>query len=257
MLPVLTGDDANTLTGGSSDPVEAGVRGEDQLMTERPASPAAEAAGGPAPHYLPAMGRRWLLPLYDPFTRLLGVRRIHAQLLDRADVRPGSRVLEIGCGTGNLLLLAKHRCPAADVVGLDPDPDAVRRVRRKAARAGAQVQVDLGYAADLPYRDGSLDRVLSAFMLHHVNPAEIPQVLAEIRRVLRPGGSLHVVDIVGGHPARGPLRWLTRRSQRLAHSSPDPDRLVALLSAAGFSDAARTGQGSTRMGGYAFYRATA
>jgi len=225
-------------------------------MTEHPAGPAAEAAGHP-PHYLPAMGRRWLLPLYDPCTRLLGVRRIHAQLLDRADLRPGSRVLEIGCGTGNLMLLAKRRCPGADVIGLDPDPAVLRRVRHKAARAALEVRADLGYAADLPYPDGSVDRVLSAFMLHHLDPAELPRALQEVRRVLRPGGSLHVVDAVrdraGGHPAHGPLAWLTRRSRRLAHDSPD--RLVALLSGAGLQDAAETGEGSTRMGRYAFYRA--
>ena len=219
-------------------------------MTDQPATP---AAAGHAPHYLPAMGRRWLLPLYDPFTQLIGARRVHGELLDRAEVRPGSRVLEIGCGTGNLLLLAKRRCPDADLTGLDPDPAALRRARRKADRAGLAVRLDRGYAADLPYPDASVDGVLSAFMLHHLDPVDLPRALAEVRRGLRPGGALHVVDVAGGHHAHGPLGWLARRNRRVAHSSPD--RLPALLADAGLREGAETGRGAVRLGQYAFYRA--
>jgi SAM-dependent methyltransferase len=219
-------------------------------MTDHSAAP---VAGGHARPYLPAMGRAWLLPLYDPFTRLIGAPRVHGELLDRAGLRPGSRVLEIGCGTGNLLLLAKRRCPDADVAGLDPDPAALRLARRKADRAGLVVRLDQGFAADLPYPDASVDRVLSALMLHHLDPADLPRTLAEVRRVLRPGGALHVVDIVGGHAAHGPLGWLGRRSRRVTHSSPD--RLLALLADAGLRDGAETGRGANRLGSYAFYSA--
>jgi SAM-dependent methyltransferase len=220
-------------------------------MTDHAGAPGAAAA--PVPHYLPAMGRRWLLPLYDPLTRLLGARRVHGKLLDQAGISPGARVLEIGCGTGNLLLLAKRRCPDAEVIGLDPDPAALRLARRKAGRAGLAVSLDRGYAADLPYPDSSVDRVLSAFMLHHVDPADLPRTLAEIRRVLRPGGTVSIVDVVGGHHAHGLLGRLARRSRRRAHGSPD--QVVDLLGAAGLREAAQTGRGTARVGDYAFYRA--
>ena len=219
-------------------------------MTDQHAAP---VTAGHEPQYLPAMGRRWLLPLYDPFTRLIGARRVHGELLDRAELRAGSRVLEIGCGTGNLLLLAKRRCPDAEVAGLDPDPAALRLARRKAGRAGLAVRLDRGFAAGLPYPDAGVDVVLSAFMLHHLEPADLPRALAEVRRVLRPGGVLHVVDVVGGHHAHGPLGWLARRNRRVAHSSPD--RLPTLLAEAGLREAAETGRGSVRLGPYAFYRA--
>ena len=69
----------------------------------------------PPKRYLPAAGHAWLLPLYDPLTRLLGLEAVHRRLVELAGIRPGQRVLEIGCGTGNLTILIKQlhgvRCP--------------------------------------------------------------------------------------------------------------------------------------------------
>src|SRR4051812_13799571 len=80
--------------------------------------------------FLPGMGRDWLLPLYDPFTRLIGVQAAHRKLVDQAELVSADRVLEIGCGTGNLALLVKRTQPHLDVVGLDPDPKALARAGR-------------------------------------------------------------------------------------------------------------------------------
>src|SRR3954471_4188287 len=187
--------------------------------------------------YLPPMGKDWLLPLYDPFTRVLGIARIHGRLAEAAAVRPGQRVLEIGCGTGNLALLVKAREPGAHVVGLDPDFAALARARRKARRRGLPVQWDVGSAAELPYPDASLDRVLSSLMLHHLPDHAKQRALAEARRVLRHGGELHLVD-VGGHPSHG-------RVLRRAHEDPRlrgqfDDGIVDLLHRGGFVDIAET-----------------
>ena len=193
--------------------------------------------------YLPPMGRRWLLPLYDPMTRLAGVSRVHDELAGRADLRPGQRILEIGCGTGNLLLTVARRRPDAEVIGIDPDRGSVRRAARKARRSGLPVRVQRAYADDLPLPDASVDRVLSSFMWHHVTDAEKPAVLREIRRVLRPGGELHLVDVSGEH---------AHRSHRLTGSQED--HVLAALGAAGLGEAAVTGHGRVRIGGYTFYR---
>jgi ubiquinone/menaquinone biosynthesis C-methylase UbiE len=219
-------------------------------LERRPGTPTSE--GGR--HYLPAMGRRWLLPLYDPLTRLFGVTRVHRELVARADIRPGHRVLEIGCGTGNLLLAVHRRHPDATLVGLDPDPDAVRRAGRKAVRAGLSVQLDRGFAGELPYPDASVDRVLSAFMLHHLDRAEESAAVREIARVLRPGGQLHIVDIAGAAPSHGLLGRLAHRSHH--HGEPGADRIRALLQDAGLTDIAVSDQDSTRIGRYAFHRAS-
>src|SRR5215207_9393070 len=151
----------------------------------------------PRKTYLPGMSHDWLLPLYDPLQRLLGFESIHRQLIDQADIRLNHRVIEIGCGTGNLLILIKRFHPQAVVVGLDPDPKSLARARRKAEREAISVQLDRGFAEELPYPDASFDRVFSAFMLHHREPNEKEKTLQEARRVLKPSGSLHLLDFGG------------------------------------------------------------
>src|SRR5688572_23444463 len=101
--------------------------------------------------FVPAAGQHWLLPLYDPITRLLGADKARKALLDQADLRPGQRVLEVGCGTGTLIVSIKQRQPGVDVVGLDPDATALARTKRKAERAGVAVQLDRGFSDSLSY----------------------------------------------------------------------------------------------------------
>ena len=204
-------------------------------------------------NYLPPMGRRWLLPLYDPLTRLAGVSRLHNGLADRATIQPGHRVLEIGCGTGNLLITVARRHPAAEVIGIDPDPAALRRARRKANRARRPVRLDRAFAGELPYPDGSIDRVLSSLMWHHLDDDEKPRAMREIRRVLRTGGQLHLVDFAGTTPTRGLRGHLIHRSPRLAGNSAD--RVLGTMREAGLTDVAENGQGRSRLGGYTYYRA--
>jgi ubiquinone/menaquinone biosynthesis C-methylase UbiE len=150
--------------------------------------------------YLPAAGHDLLLPGYDLLTRLMGMRPAYGALVAQAGLFDGANVLEIGCGTGNLTMAAKRATPGAELTGVDPDPRALARARRK-ARGLAGIRFEQTYAQDLPYPDGSFDRVLSSMMLHHLDPDPKAAAVAEAFRVLRPGGSMHVVDIVGHHGA--------------------------------------------------------
>ncbi|MDX1649633.1 MAG: methyltransferase domain-containing protein [Myxococcota bacterium] len=194
----------------------------------------------PAGRYVPAAGWDVLLPLYDPVQRLLGAEALRRALLDQAGLAPGQRVLEIGCGTGDLLIAAKCREPAAALLGLDPDPKALARARRKAQRRGVAVHLDRGFSQALPYPDRSFDRVLSSFMLHHLDAETTAGTLREVRRVLAPGGSLHVVDF-GGAPGRPEGRLARLLHHGPATRDPHGSRLPALLGEAGLVDARQTG----------------
>jgi ubiquinone/menaquinone biosynthesis C-methylase UbiE len=92
--------------------------------------------GEPGRTYLPATGNHWSLPLYDPLVKL-GADTARAALLDLAAVHPGHRVLDIGCGTGTLAVLIKRRHREVEVAGLDPDPRALSRARRKAEKGAS------------------------------------------------------------------------------------------------------------------------
>jgi ubiquinone/menaquinone biosynthesis C-methylase UbiE len=149
------------------------------------------------PHdYIPAAGRDAFLPGYDLLTRLSGFHRVHDRMIRQAELADGHRVLEIGCGTGNLAIRAKKSRPGISVIGSDPDPLALKRAQRKAyGRSG--ICFEQGYAQRLPYADGEFDRVLSSMMLHHLDSDAKAAAAAEVFRVLRPGGRLHVVDMGG------------------------------------------------------------
>ena len=205
--------------------------------------------------FLPAAGHDWFLPLYDPFTKLIGGDKIRVALLDQAALRPGDRVLDIGCGTGTLAVLARRLHPGVEVVGLDPDPKALARARRKAERAGVPIQFDQGFADELPYPDASFDRVFSSLMLHHLGSEVKQRTLAEVRRVLKPGGSFHLVDFGGPDAGRGGfLAHLLHSSNRLRDNAAH--RILARMTEAGFADAKKTGDRSTIFGLVVYFQAS-
>ena len=148
-------------------------------------------------HFIPAAGHDWLLPFYDPLQTLMGGDSYRRTMVDLAGIQPGQRLLDIGCGTGSLVVQLSRLHPKADVTGLDPDPKALARARKKADRAGLSPKLEQGFSDDLPFPDSSFDVVFSSFMFHHLEPDEQQATLTEVRRVLKPGGSFHLVDFSG------------------------------------------------------------
>lgn len=115
---------------------------------------------------------------------------------DRLGLRPGERVLDMGCGAGRHAFEMYKR--GADVIAFDQDPDELATVREWFAAMrdggevpdGAEADVKEGDALCLPFADGEFDRVVAAEVLEHI-PADI-QAIQELVRVLRPGGTLAV-----------------------------------------------------------------
>lgn len=224
--------------------------------------------------FLPGMGKTWLLPLYDPFTRLAGVRALQERAVELAGIAPRQAVVDVGCGTGNLSFAVLTAAPDARVTGLDPDADALRRAARKARRRGVSLTLVQGYADRIPAEDASLDHVVSSLALHHVDDDGRVAFAHDALRALRPGGKVTVVDFGGPaqaaedarHPAHGhgpahALRHLPRLLRSRAAQSPAVarnlgDGIVALLNAAGFGDAREVEHANHRFGRVTFVQAT-
>jgi ubiquinone/menaquinone biosynthesis C-methylase UbiE len=179
---------------------------------------------------------RWA-HLYDLFGNIVTLGRAAAmreQTVDLAGLRAGERVLEVGCGTGEVAQRARLRVgPDGDVSGIDPSAQMIEVARRKASRAGLQVDYRIGAIEALPYRDASFDVVLSSLMMHHL-PDDLKSAgLAEVRRVLKPGGRLLIVDF------KRPRRWLSQLAMRVVlhgHLGRGFEHLPTVVAEAGFVD---------------------
>jgi ubiquinone/menaquinone biosynthesis C-methylase UbiE len=121
---------------------------------------------------------------------------LRRQMIQQAAIGRGATVLDVGCGTGTLTLLAKTEAgDRGQVYGIDASPEMIAVARQKAQRQQQALNFQIGVIEALPFSDGMFDVVLSSLMFHHL-PSDLRQRgLTEIYRVLKPGGCLLVVDM--------------------------------------------------------------
>jgi demethylmenaquinone methyltransferase/2-methoxy-6-polyprenyl-1,4-benzoquinol methylase len=154
---------------------------------------------------LPAEGVRSMFdriaPVYDLMNRVMtvGLDQRWRRLTVRIVVAPGDRVLDACCGTGDLAVASRKA--GADVVGLDFSERMLERARRK----DAQIEWIQGDLLELPFEAASFDAATVGFGVRNV--ADLEQGLAELRRVLRPGGRVGILEITR---PRGLLRHFYR-----------------------------------------------
>lgn len=163
----------------------------------------------------------WLLAFGRP-------RRIRARMLAPARLKPGETVLDVGCGTGTLTILAKEQVGDALVAGIDASQPMILRARRKAERRNLKIQFDLASADALPFPDASFDVAVCTATLHHLPRWMRVAAMNEMRRVLKPGGRVLLVDFAfGGHRS---LAGLLHHNHGLK-----PDELRNLVANAGLT----------------------
>lgn len=136
---------------------------------------------------------------YDILNHLLFLgkeRLFRALTVELAGIESGHHVLDVGCGTGSLTMLAATRVGRRGRAhGIDPAPEMIERARRKAVRQRLRIDYRVGVIERLPFPDNHFDVVLSSLMLHHL-PADVAQTgFAEVARVLKPGGQFVAVDL--------------------------------------------------------------
>jgi demethylmenaquinone methyltransferase/2-methoxy-6-polyprenyl-1,4-benzoquinol methylase/phosphoethanolamine N-methyltransferase len=130
------------------------------------------------------------------------IRRLRTLTLDHALLKPDENVLDVGCGTGGVTIPAKLRVGTnGSVAGIDPAPEMITIARRKANRAGLEIDFRLGVIESLPFADGTFDAVTSSLMMHHLPQHLRVKGLAEIWRVLKPGGRLLIADMMRPGPS--------------------------------------------------------
>jgi ubiquinone/menaquinone biosynthesis C-methylase UbiE len=122
--------------------------------------------------------------------------------LSLARVVASESILDVGCGTGTLAILAKKIAgPTGVVHGIDASPQMIARAQKKARSAGVEVAFQTAVVEALPFSHGTFDVVLSSLMLHHLPRAVREQCAREMRRVAKHGGRVVVVDF-GARPRR-------------------------------------------------------
>ncbi len=142
---------------------------------------------------------------------------------------PGERILEVGCGTGNLTLAAAGI--AGWAVGVDPAPKMIAVARAKPPPPGARAAFLVGAAESLPFADAAFDAAASSISMHHW--IDLDAGLREVRRVLRPGGRAVLAD-VGPRGVGKPAALLSGLALPGHPSAWVPEQLARAVRRAGF-----------------------
>ncbi len=179
-------------------------------------------------------------PHYDLVSSLLGLgaNRPNSRLvIELAKIRRGDTVLDVGCGTGNLTLTAQsYAGPSGKVYGIDAAPEMIEVAKSKASRSGLDVVFQVGLIEQLAFPDATFDVVISRLVMHHLPDDLKRKGLAEMLRVLKPGGHLVIADF--NPPINPVLRYITSPLVGARMMQTNVWSLPAMLASAGFVEVA-------------------
>jgi ubiquinone/menaquinone biosynthesis C-methylase UbiE len=166
---------------------------------------------------------------HDTFSFRGKFRELRQRTASLARLQPGDAVLDVGCGTGTLAMeVARRVGRAGRVAGVDPGTQQIARASLKAARRNVPIEFQIGVIEQLPFPDQTFDVVFSTLMMHHLPASLKRQGLAEIARVLKPGGRLVIADFKRKQERQG-------KAARFHAGGSSIQDLAALVKDAGFS----------------------
>lgn len=212
--------------------------------------------------FVPAAGRKFLTPFYDRMISLMGNEdKWRNALINFSQLQPGFRVLDLGCGTGELSIRAKLSCPEASITGLDPDNQVLGRARQKARDSKAEITLINGYADELPqhpdFVPDHFDLVLSGLLFHHLMPEAKITVLRNVLMLLKPGGRLVMAD--WGEAKNLGMRLAFLSIQLLDGFATTREnvagKLPQMMSETGFVEVGIPFSSNTRYGTFSFFTA--
>lgn len=151
--------------------------------------------------YIPAFSFDFLTPAYDFILDILGFGTAQREkIVKLLNLHANEKLLDIGCGTGSLLLVAKKKYPNVEMIGLDIDKKVLQIARVKFDKNKVNIKTVNASASELPFPDSSFNTVVSTLIFHHL-PTDIKRkCLKEVSRILKPHGRFLLVDF-------GKLNW--------------------------------------------------
>lgn len=177
---------------------------------------------------------------YDFFTGLmgLGVNRPNSRMVvEMAKIKPGDKVLDVGCGTGSLTLTAeKYAGASGSTFGIDASPEMIEVAQKKAKRSGCGTVFDVGLIEKIAFPDATFDVVISRLVIHHLPDDLKRQGFAEIFRVLKPGGCFFLADF--NPPSNPILAHITSALVGPTMMESNVWSIPSMLKEAGFVDVA-------------------
>lgn len=147
--------------------------------------------------YTPAAGHHWLTPFYDFGVAVLTrEHRWRSALIAQIRPRPGEVIVDVGCGTGSLLVRLGEAAPSARLIGIDPDHAVLARARKRVAAAGLSVELHIGFARQVAelLEGQRLTKIVSSLVFHQVPMEEKVTALAAMYAALGAGGEVHIAD---------------------------------------------------------------
>jgi len=215
----------------------------------------------PELEYTPAAGYRWLTPFYDFGVAVLTrEREWRLGLIEQLRAQPHDVIVDVGCGTGSLLLSLGKAAPSATLVGIDPDPAILSRARKRFATAGINVHLHNGFAretAELLKDERPPTKIVSSLVFHQTPMQEKIAALASMFAALRAGGEVHIADygLQRTRLMRILFRGIIQTLDGRANTEPNARGVLPqLMKAAGFHNVEETRVIQTPSGSISLYR---
>lgn len=205
--------------------------------------------------YISALKFDFLTKLYDPSIKIVMPENLFKNtLIEQANILSGHRVLDFGCGTGTLTIMAKTKSPESIIIGIDVDEKIIDIAKKKIALQRLDIEIDKYDGNAMPYENESFDKVISSLVFHHLIGEQKGNTLKEIYRILKPNGEIHIADF--GRPRNRMMKLISYFLQLL---EPITDNIKGLipnyLKAAGFIDVGENKYFNTIFGTLSLYNA--
>ena len=146
-------------------------------------------------NYIPALKYDWLTRIYDPVLQLtMPERKFKNALINQMNVQANDKVLDFGCGSLTLSIMAALKHTRSEFYGVDIDEKILSIAKKKVTGAGLTIEAKLYDGGRLPYPDNFFDKVMSSLVFHHLTLIQKYSALKEIFRVLKPSGTVNIAD---------------------------------------------------------------